>query len=110
MLSSVLHSERAITVNIAIMRAFVRLRELVASSSALSKKLAELERTVGSPDAAIVELFNAIRALMAPPSSAAGQSALRPIWMRTEMSDSTVERGVNRDGPVGSSRLLRLCA
>jgi len=45
MLSSVLHSERAVQVNIAIMRAFVRLREMIGSNKALARRLNELEKT-----------------------------------------------------------------
>ena len=64
MLSSVLHSDRAIEVNIAIMRVFVRLREFVASNKELARKLAELER---KNDAQFKVVFDAIRQLMAPP-------------------------------------------
>jgi hypothetical protein len=66
MLSSVLNSERAITVNIAIMRAFVRLRETVALHKDLVIKLAELERKIEGHDASIQTLFEAMRQLMAP--------------------------------------------
>lgn len=64
MLSSVLHSERAIGVNIAIMRAFVRLREILASHRDLARKLNELERKYDSHFSVV---FDAIRKLMAPP-------------------------------------------
>ena len=66
MLSSVLNSERAIQVNIAIMRAFVQMRELAASNRELANKLAELEGRVGNHDEAIVALFEAIRQMMKP--------------------------------------------
>ena len=66
MLSSVLNSERAIRVNIAIMRAFVKLRELVGAHKELAGKLAELERRVTSHDGHIKSLFDAIRQLMKP--------------------------------------------
>jgi len=69
MLSSVLRSKRAILVNIAIMRAFVKLRELVASRKELAAKLAELERKVASHDGHIKSLFQAIRQLMEPAAS-----------------------------------------
>ncbi len=69
MLSSVLRSKRAIQVNIAIMRAFVKLREMVASHKELAAKLAELERKVASHDGHIKSLFDAIRQLMEPPDS-----------------------------------------
>jgi len=64
MLSSVLNSDRAIEVNIAIMRAFVRLREILASHKDLAAKLAELERKY---DDNFRVVFEAIRQLMAPP-------------------------------------------
>ena len=50
MLSSVLKSERAVKVNIAIMRAFVRLREALETNRALAQKFAELEKRVGKHD------------------------------------------------------------
>ena len=64
MLSSVLNSERAILVNIEIMRAFVKLRQLLASSVELSHRLAELESKY---DKQFRVVFDAIRQLM--PSS-----------------------------------------
>lgn len=67
MLSSVLNSERAVQVNIAIMRAFVRLRQVLASNKELANKLAELERKLESQDGHIRSLFDAIRQLMTPP-------------------------------------------
>ncbi len=67
MLSSVLHSSRAIQVNIAIMRAFVRLRETLALHKELASRLADLERKIESHDEGIRTLFEAIRQLMAPP-------------------------------------------
>jgi hypothetical protein len=67
MLSSVLNSPRAIAVNIEIMRAFVRLRELIASNKELAAKLDQLEKKFTSHDQAITEIMLAIRQLMAPP-------------------------------------------
>src|SRR2546423_11322921 len=63
MLSSVLRSKRAVQVNIAIMRAFVRLRELIAGHQDLARKLAELEKRY---DAQFKVVFDAIRNLMKP--------------------------------------------
>lgn len=63
MLSSVLHSDRAIEVNIAIMRAFVRLREILATHKELARKLEELEQKY---DAQFKVVFDAIRQLMTP--------------------------------------------
>jgi hypothetical protein len=67
MLSSVLKSERAIAVNIAIMRAFVRLRETMSLQKDLVAKLADLERKIAGHDESIRTLFEAIRQLMARP-------------------------------------------
>lgn len=66
MLSSVLNSKRAIEVNIAIMRAFVRLREMIASNKELAKRLDDLEKKY---DAQFKVVFDAIRQLMAPPET-----------------------------------------
>ena len=68
MLSSVLRSKRAIHVNIAIMRAFVKLRKFAASHKILATKLVQLERKVGGHDGQIRSLFDAIRQLMEPPT------------------------------------------
>ena len=69
MLSSVLKSKRAIYVNIAIMRAFVKLRQILATHKELAHKLSELERKIEKHDAEIQAIFEAIRQLMKPPSS-----------------------------------------
>jgi hypothetical protein len=69
MLSSVLRSPQAVQVNIAIMRAFVRLRETLSLHRDLAHKLAELERRIEGHDENIHNLFDAIRQLMAPPAS-----------------------------------------
>lgn len=66
MLSSVLNSERAVKVNIAIMRAFVRLRETLETNRELARKFAELEKRVGKHDDEIGAIIDAIRQLMAP--------------------------------------------
>ncbi|ABQ27817.1 hypothetical protein Gura_3664 [Geotalea uraniireducens Rf4] len=66
MLSSVLNSDRAIEVNILIMRAFVKLREMIASHKDLAKKLDELEMKY---DAQFAIVFDAMRQIMTPPES-----------------------------------------
>jgi phage regulator Rha-like protein len=68
MLSTVLHSERAIQVNIAIMRAFVKLRRILSTHKELAHKLQELERKTEKHDTEIKAIFDAIRQLMAPPT------------------------------------------
>jgi hypothetical protein len=79
MLSSVLRSRRAIRVNIAIMRAFVKLRALATAHAELAAKLAELERKVSGHDGQIRSLFDAIRELMRPP-----EGPRRSIGFRVE--------------------------
>ncbi len=67
MLSSVLSSERAVKVNIAIMRAFVRLRQTLETNRDLARKFEQLERRVGKHDEEIAGIIETIRQLMAPP-------------------------------------------
>lgn len=67
MLSSVLHSERAIQVNIAIMRVFVKLKQILSTHKALAYKLERLERKIEKHDEEICAIFEAIRQLMAVP-------------------------------------------
>lgn len=67
MLSSVLDRERAIQVNIIIMRAFVKLKQILSMNKELAHKLAELERKIEKHDVDIQAIFEAIRQLMAPP-------------------------------------------
>ncbi len=66
MLSSVLRSKRAVQVNIAIMRAFVRLRELLSTHADLARKLEAMEKKY---DTQFKVVFDAIRQLMSPPPS-----------------------------------------
>jgi len=74
MLSSVLNSPRAIAVNIEIMRAFVRLREMIAGNKELARRLDELEtrieRKLCTHDQAIAGILDTIRELMRPPEPA----------------------------------------
>jgi hypothetical protein len=66
MLSSVLNSERAVQVNIAIMRAFVKLREVIATHKELAQKSEALECKFQEHDSQIEEVFDAIRQLLEP--------------------------------------------
>jgi hypothetical protein len=70
MLSSVLRSKRAVQVNVEIMRAFVRLRELMASHADLTRRLDELEKKY---DRQFASVFDAIRQLMTPPRQERGE-------------------------------------
>lgn len=67
MLSSVLKSKWARRMNIAIMRTFVRLRQILSTHKELANKLAELERKTEKHDGEIKAIFEAIRQLMTPP-------------------------------------------
>lgn len=70
MLSSVLNTERAVKVNIAIMRAFVKLREALETNRELARKFSQLEEHIGQHDDEIAAIIEAIRRLMAPPKKA----------------------------------------
>ena len=63
MLSSILNSEQAIKINIAIMRAFVKLRELLSTNKELAHKLEQLEQKIEKHDEEIKAIFSAIRQL-----------------------------------------------
>ena len=69
MLSSVLNSERAVQVNIAIMRAFVKLREILTTHRDLAVKIEELEKKYRQHDVKINAVFDAIREMLQPPVS-----------------------------------------
>jgi hypothetical protein len=88
MLSSVLGSERAIAVNIEIMRAFVRMRQLLSSNKELARRFAQLEaridKTLAEHDEAITAILSAIRELMHPP---AGKR--RPIGFTANLNEKS---------------------
>lgn len=75
MLSSVLRSKRAVQVNIGIMRAFVRLREMLLANVDLARKLNALEKKY---DTQFKIVFDAIRELMTPPEPARRQIGFHP--------------------------------
>lgn len=66
MLSSVLRSKRAIQVNIAIMRAFVRLKQVLATHKELARKLKEIEKKVDRHDKYVIAMFEIIKELTKP--------------------------------------------
>ena len=66
MAATVLNSERAVEMSVFVVRAFVRLREMLATNQQLASKIDELERRLDTHDASIQELIEAIRELMAP--------------------------------------------
>ncbi|MCH7963328.1 MAG: ORF6N domain-containing protein [Bacteroidetes bacterium] len=69
MLSSVLKSERAIEVNILIMRAFVKLREIISTHKKVEEKLKEIESKLKEHDDQIVQIIQVINQLITPPAS-----------------------------------------
>jgi hypothetical protein len=86
MLSGVLRSDRAIAVNIEIMRAFVELRRVAGSFQALEKRLDQMELDIGARlsehDEQLRQIFEALRQLIAPPPS-----SKRPIGFRIRGDD-----------------------
>jgi hypothetical protein len=93
MLSSVLHSDRAVRVNLDIMRAFVRLRRMLASNAELARKLEALERKY---DRQFKVVFDAIRQLMAPP-----ETRRREIGFHVKPGDDPKPGARKREGVVG---------
>lgn len=77
MLANVLNSDRAVQASVSVVRAFVRLREMLASNRELAGKLVELERRIGTHDEQIQAIFEAIRQLLTPPSKAHRQIGFR---------------------------------
>ena len=75
MLSSVLNSDRAILVNVEIIRAFIRLRQILSSNKDLARKLEELEKKY---DSQFRVVFDAIRQLMAPPPAKSRKIGFAP--------------------------------
>lgn len=75
MLSSILRSDRAIAVNIAIMRTFVKLRDMLATHAELARKIGEMEKKY---DGQFRMVFEAIRQLLAPPDPPRHQIGFKP--------------------------------
>ena len=78
MLSSVLHSKRAVQVNIAIMRTFVKIRQMLSAHKELAGKIKDLERRIQSHDHKIEAIFEAIHELMSPPETPKRAIGFRP--------------------------------
>ena len=78
MLSSVLHSRRAIQVNIAIMRTFVKIRQMLSAHKELAGKIKDLERRIQSHDHKIEAIFEAIHELMDLPEKPRRAIGFRP--------------------------------
>ncbi len=69
MAAAVLNSKRAVEMSIFVVRAFVRMREALATNQKIVAKLKELEQRVGNHDADIQEIVDAIREMMRPPAA-----------------------------------------
>lgn len=78
MLSSVLRSDRAIRVNVEIMRAFVRMRQVMVSHAELAQKIGELERKVKSQGVEIKVIFGAINTMLHPVKTKKPQIGFQP--------------------------------
>jgi hypothetical protein len=78
MLSGVLRSDRAITVNIEIMRVFVELRRVASSYAAIEKRLEEMERELGGHDEQLSQIFMTLRHLISPPARPRRPVGFRP--------------------------------
>lgn len=79
MLASVLNSPTAVEASIQVVRAFVRLREILATHKELARKLSELETRIEAHDEGIAALFDAIRQLMEPPGKPQRRIGFRSI-------------------------------
>ena len=79
MLSSVLKSKRAAQVNIGIMRAFVRIRELALTNKVILQKLDALERKYATHDVKIETIFDAIKELVSEPKKPERRIGFRPL-------------------------------
>jgi hypothetical protein len=91
MLASVLRSSRAVAISVALVRAFVQLRELLATHHALASKLAELERKLAGHDHAIRDLFETIRQLLSPPERPAKEIGFHTLLGRRKPQDPPPE-------------------
>jgi hypothetical protein len=107
MLSSVLRSDQAVQVNVAIMRAFVNLRRMLAASETLSRKLVELERRLQGHDQAIISLFDAIRQLMKPDAQPRREMGFHTIGRPAAGSRKTTSRRQGRADHERRSLRLR---
>jgi hypothetical protein len=68
MAANVLNSTQAVEMSVVVVRAFVRMRHMLATHKELTGRLSELERKIGTHDEQIQVIFDAIRELMAPPT------------------------------------------
>ena len=102
MLSGVLRSPRAVQVNVAIMRAFVRLRETLSLHKELAHKLADLDRKIENHDENIRSLFDAIRQLMTPPETPRREIGFH---VKEDSVPYRVKTGKSIKAPLGAKSL-----
>lgn len=107
MLSSVLRSERAVQVNVAIMRAFVHLRRLLAANQTLARKLVEMERRLEGQDRAIKSRFSAMRELMTPPAAPRRELGFHAAGKGEPVGGRGACKGWGKANPPARPALLR---
>ncbi len=78
MAATVLNSPRAVRMSVLVVRAFVRLREMLSSNKELAEKIGELERCIDSHDQTIQQIISAIKMLMQPAEAPVKQIGFRP--------------------------------
>lgn len=87
MAATVLNSDRAVQMSVFVVRAFVRLREMLATNQRLAGKIGELERRLDTHDSTIVDLIEAIKELMAPEEPTRGRIGFQlPATVKTTSS------------------------
>ena len=94
MLSSVLRSERAIEVNVAIMRTFVQLRRLMDSNALLAEKIEQLEKKYADHDQHFQIVFDAIKQLISSPTKPGKEIGFHTIAGRSQSTKNTKQRSI----------------
>ena len=84
MAATVLNSQRAIEMSVFVVRAFVRLRELLATNRELAEKVTELDRRLKTHDGAIRQIIDAIKELTTPPATSRKQIGFQTTTNRKE--------------------------
>jgi len=95
MLGNVLNSSTAVEASIRVVRAFVKLREMVMSSTALAVKLSELERRLDGHDEAVMHLFETIRQLLEPPADSEQKREIGFHVSKDDDADRTASQARN---------------
>ncbi len=103
MAATVLNSERAVEMSVFVVRAFVRLREMLATNQQLASKIDELEQRLDTHDASLQDLIEAIRELMAPTVGYRPKDRFRAT--RRGKSPASHSRKVTSCGPAPDLRI-----